>query len=489
MVRRTFSEKRALRRILRAQPGKQEMFLSSSADVAIYGGARGGGKSFALLLEPLRHIMNAGFRAAFFRRTIPDLTNLGGLWDTSKQIYSNVQGARKREGNDLDWTFPSGAQFQFHHLESEAAVEGHRGAQYAFIGIDELPQMSKEQFLFLMSCNRSTCGVKPYMRATCNPQPGWVKDLIRWWLDDKGQFAREDRAGVIRWFITLDDGALAWADTPEELAEQFPEKFKDTKGNTVAASQIAISLTFIPAKLDDNIALVEADPKYLGRLMQMDLVDKKRFIEGDWLITEAAGTMFRDEYFEVVEHPAPQHARRVRYWDLAGGKKKRSDCTAGVKAALHKDKDDDELFFVTIEDVVNERRSPGEIKALIVRTAKNDGVDVEVWIEEEKGAAGKIVVADIAKALPLHTVRASPVGNEDKIVRAKPVSAFCELSHTNGRCGMRIVRAVWNAIFKQQHHAFPDGRSFGIHDDVVDGTTGAWHALQQPEFGYARASW
>ena len=74
--------------MFRPQKGKQEKFLACSADICIYGGAAGGGKSYALLLEPLRHIGNKQFAAVTFRRTNPQILSPGGLWSESFNIYS-----------------------------------------------------------------------------------------------------------------------------------------------------------------------------------------------------------------------------------------------------------------------------------------------------------------------------------------------------------------------------------------------------------------
>src|SRR5437016_7311297 len=92
---------------LRPQPGPQEQFLSSPADIAIYGGAAGSGKSFALLLEPLYNISNRLFRTVIFRRTMPQLKLAGGLWDTAEQVYGNL-GAETNQ-SALEWRFGSGA--------------------------------------------------------------------------------------------------------------------------------------------------------------------------------------------------------------------------------------------------------------------------------------------------------------------------------------------------------------------------------------------
>lgn len=70
--------------IIRPQQGKQELFLRSPADICIYGGAAGGGKTFAILLECLRHIDNPRFEAVIFRQSKPQIMNAGGLYDTSK---------------------------------------------------------------------------------------------------------------------------------------------------------------------------------------------------------------------------------------------------------------------------------------------------------------------------------------------------------------------------------------------------------------------
>src|SRR6202047_109090 len=95
-----------------AQPGPQTAFLQTAADMCIYGGAAGGGKTVGLILEPLRYASRvSGFTAVFFRRTTPQITNPGGLWDESLNFYPRLGGTphlRMRE-----WRWPRGGKIKF----------------------------------------------------------------------------------------------------------------------------------------------------------------------------------------------------------------------------------------------------------------------------------------------------------------------------------------------------------------------------------------
>src|SRR4030043_1050953 len=139
--------------IVKPQEGFQYKFLSSSADIAIGGGAAGSGKTFALLMESIRHIKNPVYNGVIFRKTYPQIKLPGGLWDTSFELYSIPDGNPNE--STFEWKFPSGAKMKFSHLEYEKNVLDWQGAQVPFIGFDELPHFSDYSFFYLLSRNRS----------------------------------------------------------------------------------------------------------------------------------------------------------------------------------------------------------------------------------------------------------------------------------------------------------------------------------------------
>ena len=159
--------------ILKPQKGPQEDFLANKADIVIYGGAAGGGKTFGLLLEPLRHIDNKDFGVVIFRRVSTQINAEGGLWDTALQMYMPLGISYKTQPYQI--TFPSGAKITFSHLQYEKDVYSYQGSQIPLICFDELTHFTETQFWYMLSRNRSMCGVKPYIRATCNPDAdSWV---------------------------------------------------------------------------------------------------------------------------------------------------------------------------------------------------------------------------------------------------------------------------------------------------------------------------
>lgn len=257
--------------------------LSSPADIVIGGAAAGVGKTMALLMHPLRHYEVSGFGGVIFRRTSPQIRSEGGLWDTSMEIYPHVGAVPK--GSVLEWHFPKGGKMKFTHLEYEKNILDWQGAQIPFIGFDELTHFTKKMFFYLLSRNRSVCGVNPYVMATCNPDPeSWVYELIQWWIDPDTGFPIPERDGVVRYF-TRDGENYIWGDTRGEVIEKgwyFLQAAVEKSG--IPAETFVKSITFISGSIYDNKKLLEVNPAYLANLMAQDEQTRMQLLEGNWKV-------------------------------------------------------------------------------------------------------------------------------------------------------------------------------------------------------------
>lgn len=434
---------------IRPQP-KQELCLSSSADIVIFGGAAGGGKTWALLIEPLRHIHNKDFGAVIFRRTIPEVTKEGGMWDESGKIYPLLDA--KPNENEKQYVFPSGSRITFSHLQHEKNLADWRGAQIPLIEFDQLETFDESMFFYMLSRNRSTCGIAPYVRASANPEPGWLADLLSWWIAEDG-YANLEKAGIIRWFIRAND-AIVWADTREELEMSYPESRPK-------------SMTFIPSTVWDNPILLEKDPGYLANLQALSNVDRERLLGdqkrgGNWKIKPAAGKVFNRDWFEIVD-AVPAGGREVRFYDLAATEKKLAtddpDNTASVKM-----KKVAGIYYVL--DCTEEALDPARIDAAIRNRASQDGFSVAIRFEVEGGASGKRDARSIVTMLAGYDVKGiRPQG--DKLLRSKPLAAQALAGN------VKLLRGSWNERWLNHMHAIPDGK----HDDIHDASAGAFNEL------------
>lgn len=433
------------KKVTTPQPGPQTAFLSSSADIAIYGGAAGGGKTWASLVEPLRHVGNPGFYALTFRRNATQVRNPGGLWDESMTLYPPFGAISVRQG--LEWRFPSGARVKFAHLEHESTKFDWQGAQIPLIQFDELTHFSAAQFFYMLSRNRSLCGVKPYVRATCNPDAeSWVAGFIAWWIDQETGLAVPERSGVVRW-MTREGDTLRWADTREALLEAHGEDC-DPK-----------SVTFVASSLFDNRILMEADPGYLANLKAQPRVERERLLLGNWKIRPAAGLYFRRSWVRVVD-AVPAGLRTVRYWDLAATEPSEGrdpDFTVSVKMGRDKD---GAVFVLHGESM---RATPYKVQRAVRNTAEADGRGVIVGLPQDPGQAGKYQAAAFVDMLAGWEVRAG-IETGDKTARFGPFSAQCEAGNVH------FLRGPWNEEFFTALEGFPGA----AHDDHADACAGAF---------------
>lgn len=439
---------------LAPQPGPQTEFLECDADIAIYGGAAGSGKTFAVLMEPIFHLHVRHFGAVIFRRNSTMVRNQGGLWDTSLQIYTHprIKGIPKE--TPLEWDFPAKTNVKFAHLQYESDVLSWQGAQIPLIIFDELTHFTRSQFFYMLSRNRSTCGVKPYIRATTNPDAeSWVREFIDWYIDPDSGYAIAERSGKIRWFIMLND-KIIWADSKKELIEQYP-------------GCLPKSFTFISASIYDNKKLLEIDPGYLANLHALPRVERERLLNGNWNIKPSAGLYFQKGYFELVD-AVPSNRNVVRYWDRAATKKTDTndpDFTVGIRI----EKDINNILYIT--DMIRVQDSPLGVQNIVKNTAIRDGISVRIGIEEDPGQAGVADAEHLTRLLQGYNVKRNKV-MKDKITRALPVSAQAEAGN------IKVLRARWNDDFFKELENFPDGN----HDDIVDALSGAFLMINESSY-------
>ena len=235
--------------------GPQTDFLAASEKDVLYGGAAGGGKSFAMLIDPLRNCHIKGHRALILRRSMPELRE---LIDKSRELYPRAfPGTKFREVEKI-WNFPSGAKIEFGFLEKDADVYRYQGQAYSWIGFDEITHLPTEfGWNYLASRLRTTDPkIKTYLRCTANPGgvgAHWVKKRYLESAEPNKSFIGED--GLTR--------------------------------------------KFIPARLMDNPYLAQ-DGEYERMLLSLPPIQRKQLLEGNWEVNEGAAFVEFDPSIHVV---------------------------------------------------------------------------------------------------------------------------------------------------------------------------------------------
>jgi len=481
--------------VLSFQPGPQTKYCETGADICILGGAAGGGKSYALLLDALRNVYLSGdYHGVIFRRTTPSITHPGSLWDTSMKLYGPITGAEPfiSSPRHWKWTNPgglvnsigqvwnSGAKVQFSHLEHENTVLDWHGSQIPFIGFDELTEFTAYQFWYMLSRNRSTCGVKPYIRATCNANSdSWVAELISWWIDQDTGFPIPERDGVLRWFIRVGD-ELKWADKPDDLNPErlgLPRFTEDGKENQFLIK----SLTFISAKIYDNKILMRENPEYMGNLLSLPKVERERLLGGNWKIKPAAGLHFNRIWCEIISRDQiPSNLDWKRGWDLAATKKTALNDPDFTTATLIGKDPTGEDPYTYVKHHMYGQWSSGEVEKRMRNIASQDGPDVEQALPQDPGAAGKSDKAHKAILLDGY-IHSATTEKGDKVKRFGPFSSAAEAGLVKVVRDYDIVDGQkvywagepWNERWFQQLEGFPEL----THDDDVDSTARAFNAF------------
>ena len=446
--------------MLKPQPGPQEKFMSTPASICIYGGAAGGGKSFGLLMSALRYKNVPGFGCTIFRKNFNQIFAQGGLWDESTHIYSDIEGAEPKFARGQWWFRNKEGQIvskvTFAHIEKDMEVHKWQGSQICEIGFDELTHFSEKIFFYMLSRNRSTCGVTPFVRATCNPDAdSWVAKFIEWWIDQETGYPIPERSGKIRWFIRRDE-KIYWANTRQELWKQFNLTTEDERNEPR-------SVTFIMSKLSDNKELLKVNPGYLANLKALSVIDRERLLYGNWKIKSAAGLFFkRTQLGNVLEVLPNDVIQWVRCWDLAATSEDENGeaaFTAGVLIGKRKD------GRYLVADVINRQMAAVDVRKTILLTAQSDRAKykrVRVRLPKDPGQAGKEQAQSYIKMLAGFDVTTVPESGS-KESRAEPVAAQWQAGNFD------IMYGDWNEPFLMQLENFPEGKFKDMVDALANG--------------------
>jgi len=446
----------------KANSAKQDAFIGARADWTVFGGAKGGGKSHALEMQAARHIDKPGYTSVIFRQTVPQIRQLGGLWDTALAMYSSVGGDPNE--SRLEFKFPSGAKIGFGHIAHDRELADWQGSQIAMIGVDQAEEFTGRQLLFLRGLNRPTSTLMNYCKAhgirftpriyaTCNPDPDcFLRTFMDWWIGLDG-YPIEERSGVIRYYA-IDNDKEQWAESlvESEARAELASLFGDDVGIQ--------SFTFIPARIEDNVDLMRSDPGYIARLKSMGRVESERFWLGNWNVRWSAGDYFRRDQFKVMD-AAPPLFDEWRYWDRAATVGSRS-WTVGLRMGM----DAQGRFWIT--DRIRFQAIAQEVQQRIVNVAHQDGYSINVGIEGDPGQAGKAEAQEYVRILAGYNVVINTV-HESKGARARPLSAQVAIGN------VYLVRAPWNDEFLRELENF-DG-SDKCMADQVDAASGAFHML------------
>lgn len=453
---------------IRPQP-KQEEFLSNPADIVIYGGAAGGGKSWSLLYEPLRHAENPEYGAVIFRSSMTQIREQGGLWDASMKLYKFFPGARPIKSPKPYWKFPSGAKVSFRQISRDDDVYDWQGTEICCIEFDELTHFSEFQFFYMLSRNRSTCGVDPYVRASCNPDAdSWVAGFISWWIDQDTGYAIPERSGAIRYMARVNE-EIVWGDTKQEVID-----IANNAGYDVTIEEDDVkSVAFVPSTIYDNQILLNANKGYMANLKAQSIVERERLLFGNWKIKAAKGLYFpRSALPELLESIPNDVTRWVRGWDLAATDTDEGGDPAYTASVLLGKRKDGRYV---IADATNNRYKAEKVRALVKQCAVTDKAKykrVRIRMSIDPGQAGKEQYQSYVKMLAGFSVNGVRESGT-KEARAEPFAAQWQAGNVD------VVAGPWTEALLGQYESFPESK----FKDMVDAGSNAFNELEMMNAG------
>ena len=345
----------SVRIVFQPNPGPQEDFLAASEQEVLYGGAAGGGKSYALLADPMRYFHMKDFRGLLVRRTNDELRELK---QKSQELYKPLFPGAKWSASENTWTFPSGATLWMTYLERDEDVHRYQGMAFTWIGFDELTHWATPfAWNYLRSRLRTTNPDVPLaMRATTNPGGighHWVKKM----------------------FIDPSAPNLAFPATDIDTGEPlvYPSNHK-------RSGEPLFYRKFIPASLYDNPYLLQ-DGQYEQNLLSLSEAQRQKLLYGNWDIMEGAAFPEFSRSIHVIEpFEIPDEWRKFRACDYG---------YASYHACLWFAIDPGDRLYV-YRELYATKMAPSDLAFNILRSERKEKIqygvlDSSVWAKRGEG--------------------------------------------------------------------------------------------------------
>lgn len=390
--------------------------------------------------------------------------NAGGLWDASFEIYQKYPGAQAVKSPSPYWKFPSGAKISFRHLERDESVHKWQGTEICLLEFDELTHFSEKMFFYMLSRNRSTCGVEPYVRCSCNPDAdSFVARFIAWWIDQDTGYAIPERSGKIRYMARVNE-EIVWGDSPEDVVRIANEADYDVE---ITKDDVK-SVSFVASNIYDNQVLLKTNKGYLANLKALSIVERERLLYGNWKIKAAKGLFFpRSALPELLADVPTDVTKWVRAWDLAATDTDEGGDPAYTASVLLGKRRDGSYV---IADATNHRLKAEKVRAMVKQCAVSDKAKykrVRTRLSQDPGQAGKEQAQSYIKMLAgFNVVTVKESG--DKQSRAEPFAAQWQAGNVS------VVAGPWTETLLGQYESFPESK----YKDLVDAGSNAFNELE-----------
>ena len=323
----------------------------------------------------------------------------------------------------------------------------------------------------MLSRNRSTCGVAPYIRASCNPDAdSWVANFISWWIDPDTGYAIQERSGKIRYMARVNE-ELVWGDSPEEVVQIANEADYDV---TLTADDVK-SVSFVASNIYDNQVLLSTNKGYLSNLKALTIVERERLLYGNWKIKAAKGLYFPRAALPELLSEMPNDVKTwVRGWDLAGTDTDEGGDPAYTASVLLGKRKDGRYV---IADATNSRLKAEKVRNLVKQCAVADKAKykrVRIRMSQDPGQAGKEQAQSYIRMLAgFNVVAEKESGSKES--RAEPFAAQWQAGNVD------VVAGAWTETLLGQYEAFPESK----FKDLVDAGANAFNELERMNTGSA----